>query len=273
MMMKIIPILLILTFQCSYFHEGKPRIIRIKGSDTMLILVSRWAEEYMKLHPNVSVYAEGGGTVTGVQALIAGQANICAASRPLQSSEARLLAEKYGYLGISFLVAKDALSLYLNHENQVHNLSLEQLKKIFTGEITNWKQVGGIQEPILVLIRSPNSGTFLYFKEHVLDGHAYSIYAQTMPTTTAVVKAVSENREAIGYGGIVYGSDVNHCKIERVTPTEENVRNDSYPIIRYLYLYTIDTPRGPIKSFIDWVLKDGQKVVKEVGYIPLWEVQ
>jgi len=250
----------------------KAQIVRIKGSDTMLILVTRWAEEYMKYKPNVSVYAEGGGTEKGVKALQKGKADICTASRPLQAQEARLLAEKYKYLGMSFLVAKDALSIYLNKNNPVKNLSPDNLKEIFKGEITNWNQVGGNNDPILVLIRSPNSGTHLYFKNHILDGEAYSEFAQIMPTTDDIVTAVSKNREAIGYGGIAYGPNVVHCKIDGVAPTEENVRNDSYPIIRYLYLYTTNTPRGEVKSFIDWVLKDGQKIVKEVGYIPLWEM-
>ena len=263
---------LLATFYCARFYPERTAIVRIQGSDTMLVLATRWAEEYMKSKPNVSIYVEGGGTDKGVEALVKGKADICAASRPLQAKEARLLAEKYRYIGISHLVAKDALSIYVNPGNPMNNFSVEQLRKIFKGEITNWNQVGGTTDPILVIIRSPNSGTYLYFKEHVLDGEPYSQFAQAMPTTAAVVKTISENREAIGYGGIAYGDDLIHCQIDGIAPTEENVRNDSYPIIRYLYLYTPNTPRGEVKSFIDWVLKDGQKIVKAVGYIPLWEV-
>jgi phosphate transport system substrate-binding protein len=268
----LLSIIILSLINCSPLYHRKTEIVRIKGSDTMLILATRWAEEYMKLHPNISVYVDGGGTEKGVEALIKGKADICTASRPLRAQEARLLAEKYRYIGIGHLVAKDALSVYLNPENPVQNLSLKQLQQIFQAEITNWSQVDGNNDPILVLIRSPNSGTYLYFKEHVLEGESYSQFAQIMPTTTAVVKAVTENREAIGYGGIAYGQNVFHCKINGVAPTKENVRNDTYPIIRYLYLYTTNTPRGEVKSFIDWVLKDGQRIVKEVGYIPLWEV-
>ena len=268
----LINVIILSIVNCNPFYHRKAEIVRIKGSDTMLILATRWAEEYMKLNPNISVYVEGGGTEKGVEALIKGKADICAASRPLRAQEARLLAEKHRYIGISHLVAKDALSVYLNPENPVQNLNLKQLKQIFKGEITNWNQVSGNNDPILVLIRSPNSGTHPYFKEHVLEGEPYSQFAQVMPTTSAVVKAVAENKEAIGYGGTVYGTNLIHCQINGIAPTEENVRNDSYPIIRYLYLYTTNTPRGEVKSFIDWVLKDGQKIVKEVGYIPLWEV-
>ena len=268
----LINIIILQITNCSPLYHHKAEIVRIKGSDTMLILATRWAEEYMKLNPNVSVYVDGGGTEKGVEALIKGKADICAASRPLRAQEARLLAEKYRNIGISHLVAKDALSVYINPENSVQNLKLTQLKQIFQGEITNWSQIGGSNDPILVLIRSPNSGTHLYFKKHVLDGESYSQFAQIMPTTSAVVKAVFENKKTIGYGGTAYGTDLIHCQINGIAPTEENVRNDSYPIIRYLYLYTTNTPRGDIKLFIDWVLKDGQKIVKEVGYIPLWEV-
>ena len=238
----------------------------------MQVLLSRWAEEYMKSNPDVSVYTEGGGTEDGIRALIDGKVDICAASRPLQPNEARLLAEKYRKLGISILVAKDALSIYVNPANPVQNLSIKQIKQIFIGKITNWKEVEGNDEPIEVLTRSPNSGTYLYFKEHILEGEFYSSTAKTMPTYTAMVKYISENQNSIGFGGIVFGQNIIHCQINGIAPIDENVRNDTYPIIRYLYLYTIDTPRGLIKNFIDWILKDGQRIVKETGLIPLWEI-
>lgn len=265
-------ILLIFMAGCAGTHQRQVYVIRLKGSDTMLLLATRWAEEYMKEHPSVSVYAEGGGSALGFKSLIKGEIDIGAASRPIQANEARQLAEKYGKIGMGFWVAKDALSIYLNPENPIRNLSLAQLKAIFTGDISNWEQVGGNQQPIDVIIRSPNSGTYLYFKEHVLEGESYSSAAKTLSTTAAVVKAISERVGAIGYGGIAYGQNLIHCQINNVAPTEQNVRTDTYPIIRYLYLYTIDTPQGEVKSFIDWVLKDGQKVVRQVGYIPIWEV-
>lgn len=265
-------IIILIIAGCAGIRQQQVNVIRIKGSDTMLLLTTRWAEDYMKQHPAVSVYAESGGSALGFKSLIKGEIDICAASRPIQANEARQLAEQFGRIGMGFWVAKDALSIYLNPENPVTNLTLAQLKAIFTGEITDWEQVGGNKQPISVIIRSPNSGTYLYFKEHVLEGESYFPAAQTLSTTDAVVKAISENAGAIGYGGIAYGQNLIHCKINDVAPTEENVRNDTYPIVRYLYLYTIDTPRGEVKSLIDWVLKEGQKIVKQVGFIPLWEV-
>jgi len=262
---------MLLVMNCSRIYLSKTNIIRISGSDTMLILLSRLAEQYMKDNPNVSVYVEGGGTVNGINRLIKGDVEICAASRPLKPNEARLLANKYGKLGVSILVAKDALSIFINPQNPIHNLNLTQLKNIFSGKVTNWKEIGETDKSILVFIRPPNSGTHLYFKEHVLEGEGYSPTAKVLPSTADIIQSVLENTNAIGYGGIAYGSQVVHCNINNVAPTEENVRNDTYPIIRYLYFYTVDTPEGRVKSFIDWVLKDGQKIVKEVGYISLWE--
>lgn len=257
---------------CVGRYSAGPTRIRIVGSDTMHILTSRWSEEYMRGRPTVSVYSESRGTELGIRAMTNGEAEICSASRPLRPQEARLLAQRYGKLGMGFLVAKDALSIYLHPDNPVKDLTLDQLRRIYLGEITNWSAVGGYNESIRVLIRPPNSGTHQYFREHVMGGAQYSEFAQIIPTTNGMVKTVSENREAIGYGGIAYGPKKIHCRIEGVEPSEENVRNDTYPIIRYLYLYTVDTPQGEAKSFIDWVLKEGQKTVRDVGYVPLWEI-
>ncbi|MFZ5515859.1 MAG: phosphate ABC transporter substrate-binding protein [Candidatus Zhuqueibacterota bacterium] len=266
----ILILLLIIVSDCSHIIRARHDTIHIMGSDTMLILASRWAEEYMKISPNTSVYVEGGGSHKGFEALIQGKTDICTASRPVLADEARLLAERYNKIGMNFLVAKDALSIYVHPENPVKNLTIEQLAKIYRGEITNWSQIGGKMSPILVLIRSPNSGTYIYFREHILEGEPYSQFAQILTSTSAIVKAVQENEEAIGYGGLAYGKEVVHCRINNVEPTEENVRNDTYPITRYLYLYTIDSPRGIVKQFINYTLKEGQAAIRDVGYIPLW---
>lgn len=225
----------------------------------------------MKINRNISVYTEGGGSATGFQALIDGDIDISAASRTMRASEVRFLAQKQRKLGVAHLVAKDALSVYLHPENPVKNLSLEQLQKIFTGEIRNWSALGGIDTAIVVFIRPPNSGTFLYFREHILDNMPYWNQAVTRTTTNAIVKGVLDNPYAIGYGGTAYGAEVYHSRINGIAPTPENVKNDRYPLIRYLYLYTIDKPQGEVKRFIDWVLSEnGQSIVEKVGYFPLW---
>jgi phosphate transport system substrate-binding protein len=225
----------------------------------------------MQLNKHVSLYTEGGGSATGFQALIDGKVDICAASRTMRAYEVRLLAEKQNKLGVAHLVAKDALSVYLNPANPITTLTLEQLQGIFKGEITNWQIISGIDTAITVLIRPPNSGTYLYFKEHILNDQPYTPSAYTRATTEAVVMGVLENTFAIGYGGTAYGPEVTHCKINGIEPTLENVKLDIYPLIRYLYLYTVDKPEGEVKQFIDWILSEsGQAIVAKVGYIPLW---
>jgi phosphate transport system substrate-binding protein len=238
----------------------------------MLPLTKSWAKAYENTHPGIVVSVAGGGSAVGVKCMINGEIDICVTSRPLKPGEAQQLAQRYNRIGMGYLMAKDALSIYLNPGNPVNNLTIQQLRDIYTGNITNWKDISGLDEPISVIIRSPDSGTYLYFKEHILEGVAYASNAHIMPTTSAIIEKVVQNRGAIGYGGIAYGPNVVHAKIDGITPTEENVRNDTYPIIRYLYLYTIDIPQGKIKGFIDWIMKEGQKIVKEVGYIPLWEL-
>ncbi len=273
MVRKIFPLLLLsilISFTCH--PQPNARFIFSKGSDTMLILMRRWAEEYMKKHSDVSIYAAGGGSAQGIKALINGEIDICASSRTLLPGEVRQLAEKHNRLGIAYLVAKDALSIYINKNNPVTTLSLNDLKNIFTGRIRNWQELGGPDLPIRVISRSPNSGTFLYFKEHVLEDLPYTGRAIIKNTTNEVVTAVSNDTGAIGYGGTAYGDIVRHCRVNNIQPTIENVHNDSYPIIRYLYLYTIDIPEGVIKEFIDWTLgTEGQAIVAKVGFIPLWD--
>jgi phosphate transport system substrate-binding protein len=240
----------------------------------MLILARRWAEEFMQEKPGVSIYVEGGGSRTGIDALIEGRIDICTASRTLNAEEIRRLQEKRGSLGINVLCAEDALSIYLNPQNPVRDLTLEQVRGILTGRIRSWKEVGGEDAPIRVLTRSPNSGTYAFLEEHVLRGDPYRADAESFGGTAAITEAVASDRYAIGYGGLAYGPDVYHCRIEGVAPTEANVRSGAYPISRYLYLYTAAPPGGRIKELIDWILSQtGQEVVREVGYVPLWELR
>jgi len=251
-----------------------PPVIRLKGSDTMVTLAQSWAEKFMQQHNGVAVYVEGGGTAIGIETLIKGEIEICTASRPLRPEEVQRLAKKQKNVGIAHLVAKDGLSVYLHPNNPVRNLTLAQVKGIYTGQITNWREVGGKDETIVVLSRAPSSGTYLYFQEHVLDGQPYGANAINIPTTAAIVREIEKNPPAIGYGGLAYGAKLMHCKIDGVNPTAESVRTDKYPITRYLYFYTIKKPEGVVKLFIDWVLsKDGQRVVREIDYIPLFEVK
>jgi phosphate transport system substrate-binding protein len=196
------------------------------------------------------MYVDGGGTATGVEALIKGKVDICTASRPLRASEASRLLGKQGDLGVSHLVAKDALSIYLHPDNPVRNLTLEQIQGIFTGRIKNWKEIGGSEKPIMLFNRSPNSGTYLYFQEHVLGGQTYAESAETVAGTAAIVAGVAAHPGAIGYGGLAYGAELVHCNVNGVAPTAENVRNNSYAISG----------------------RTGQRLINQIGFIPIIEV-
>ena len=238
----------------------------------MLPLARFWADVYMIENPGVSVYVEGGGTATGMKALARGDIDICMASRAILSEEAQQLVQHFGAVGVSVLAAKDALSIYVNPDNPVVNLTIQQIKGIYTGKTQNWQAVGGDSAAIFLLNRMPTSGTYAYFQEHVLEGEPYSSTSQSLPTTNAVIETVAKDKYAIGYGGIAYEADVYHVNINGITPTKENVLNDSYPLTRYLYLYTIDKPEGKTKDFINWVLSEhGQDIVKWVGYFPIWQ--
>lgn len=240
----------------------------------MYLLMRQWVDRYMVLHPGFSIYLEAGGTESGFQALAAGKVDICTASRPIRSVEAKELATRYGSVGMAHMVAKDALAIYVNKTNPVHSFSQEQIQAIFTGQLIRWSELGGSDQTITVVIRPPNSGTHLYFAEHMLEGRDYRAAAQVLPTNQAVVREIAANPTAIGYGGSAFAQDIVACSIDGIEPTEQHIGDSRYPLIRYLYLYTENTPRGAAKEFIDWVMsQEGQIIVKEMGYYPIWQAK
>jgi phosphate transport system substrate-binding protein len=250
--------------------------ITVKGSDTMVILAQRWAEKYMESHQGVSVQVTGGGSGTGISALINGTTDICNASRPMKPSERDKLKSRYGSLGVEIKTARDGLSVYVSESNKVQELSLRQLRDIYTGKTTNWKEVGGADMKIILYGRENNSGTYVYFKDNVLMGDDYAGNMQSMPGTAAVVNAVAKDNAGIGYGGAAYGKGIREVKVKKddgsaaYAPTLENIKTGDYPITRFLYMYVRNRPSGAIKEYIDWILGDqGQKIVNEVGYFPI----
>jgi len=252
---------------------GPAAVIRIAGSDTMQPLVRMWAESFMRLHPNVSIYTEGGGSGRGLTSLIEGNVDLAAGSRTMQADEIKRLLDNRVFLGQSILTAKDALSIYLHPSNPVRELSLGQLQGILGGTIRNWQEVGGRDAPIELISRQPNSGTYSFLQQHVLQGRPYGTIAETAPHTSSVVERVAANANALGYGGVAYGPDLIHCRIDGVEPTLENVRDGSYPLARYLYLFAAGPLEGHVRDFVNWVLSDeAQRIVGEVGYIPLWDI-
>jgi phosphate transport system substrate-binding protein len=255
--------------------------VTVKGSDTMVILGQRFAEVYMKHHSGTVIQVTGGGSGTGIAALVNGSTDIAQSSRPMKPSEAEQVRNKFNVEVIETPVALDGLAVYVHESNPVNELTLGQLKAIFTGRITNWKALGGPDAPIVLYSRENNSGTYVYFKEHVLENEDYAPTAQTLAGTAAVVNAVAKDRNSIGYGGIAYATGIKALKVKKdekspgVAPTLEAVVSQEYPISRYLYFYTVGKPTNPAaQDFIRWVVSAaGQDVVKEVEYFPLPEAK
>jgi len=249
--------------------------ITIKGSDTMVILSQKWAEVYMKKNPGTTIQVTGGGSGVGLAALINGSTDIANSSRPIKPTELEKIKAKYNKSGIEIACAKDGLSVFLNKGNSVSELTLKQIGDIFSGKITNWKQVGGADAKIQLYGRESSSGTFEFFKEHVVKTD-FAKTCQTLPGTAAIVNAVKKDKYSIGYGGAAYAEGVKDCAVKKdakskgVFPSEATIKNKTYPITRYLYMYLKAKPIGETKAFIDWILgPQGQSLIAEVGYYPL----
>jgi phosphate transport system substrate-binding protein len=249
--------------------------VTVKGSDTMVILSQKWAEVYMKKNPGASIQVTGGGSGVGLAALINGSTDIANSSRPIKPSEVEKLKARYGSLGVEIPCAKDGLSVYLNKANPVTTLTLKQIGQIFAGKITNWKEVGGPDANIKLYGRESSSGTFTFFKDNVVRTD-FSPSCQTLPGTAAIVNAVKKDKYSIGYGGAAYAEGVKDCAVKKddkspaILPTAATIKNHTYPIARYLYMYLKSKPTGEAKAFIDWILSPaGQGLIEEVGYYPL----
>jgi phosphate transport system substrate-binding protein len=251
--------------------------ITVKGSDTLLILAQKWAEVYMGQHADVKISVTGGGSGTGFAALQNQTTDLCDASRKAKSAEIASCIKAFGARPTEYKVALDGLSVYVNPENPLKELTVAQVGDIFTGKITNWKEVGGSDEHITLYSRENSSGSYEFFKEHVLKGQDFASSAQTMPGTAAIVQAVLKDKGGIGFGGAAYGGGSKLLSIKKddtspaVDPTEENVENGTYPIWRYLYVYVNPAlNKGEIAAYLNWIRSDdGQKYVKDVGYFPL----
>ena len=250
--------------------------VTVKGSDTMVVLGQRWAEEYMKKHKDTTIQVTGGGSGTGISALINGTTDVCEASRSMKDAEKKQVQEKAGGPPVEITVAKDGLSVYVNDSNPISELSMAQLKAIFTGKVTSWKDVGGPDAKIIPYSRENSSGTYVFFKEHVLSNADYTPRAQAMPGTAAVVNAVAREKFGIGYGGAAYAKGIKVIKVKKdagaagVVPSDATIKDGSYPLSRPLFFYTRPKPAADIKAFTDWVLSpEGQAIVVKVGYFPI----
>jgi phosphate transport system substrate-binding protein len=252
------------------------RGVTIKGSDTLVILVQRLAESYMQANKGQIVQVTGGGSGTGIAALINGMTDICMASRPMKEEEKRKLRDRFQSMGTEIAIAKDGLSVYVNTANPVKTITFDQLRRLYLGEITNWKELGGADAPITLYGRENSSGTYVYFKDNVLKGKDFTPGCQTLPGTAAVANAVAHDKNGVGYGGAAYAKGVRDLGLvpaggkAAVFPTAATVKDGSYPLTRYLYLYTRMKPAGDAKKFIDYALSpEGQALAIKVGYFPL----
>jgi phosphate transport system substrate-binding protein len=251
--------------------------VTIKGSDTMVHLMSTLAENYMKKNPEVQVSVTGGGSGTGIAALINGTTDICASSRDMQQKE-KDQAKGKNINPVEKTIAFDGIAIVVNPENPIKDITLEQLKKIYTGIYKNWKEVGGPDQPITVLSRESNSGTYVFFQEHVLEKENYAPTVKLMPATSAIVQSVTSDKWSIGYVGLGYTKEAKvkivpvkkDAGASAVMPSHETVLDKSYPIARALYLYFNGEPTESNKTFLDFSLSpEGQKIVEETGYITL----
>ena len=251
--------------------------ITVKGSDTLVILAQKWAEVYMSQHPDAKIQVTGGGSGIGFAALENQTTDLCDASRKAKPAEIANCIKAFGKRPTEYKVALDGLSIYVNPDNTLKEITLDQARQIFTGKVTNWKEIGGPDAPITIYSRENSSGTYEFFKEHVLQGDDFAASAQTMPGTAAIVQAVVKDKNGIGYGGAAYGGSSKLLSVKKddsspaIDPTEENVENGTYPIWRYLYVYVNPSlDKGDISAYLNWIRSDdGQKYVKDIGYYPL----
>jgi phosphate transport system substrate-binding protein len=232
----------------------------------------------MASHADVKISVSGGGSGIGFAALQSQTTDLCDASRKIKPAEIQKCMVAFGGARpTEYKVALDGLSVYVNPENPLTELSVAQVGDIFTGKITNWKDVGGPDAPITVYSRENSSGTYEFFKEHVLKGKDFAASAQTMPGTAAIVQAVVKDKNGIGYGGAAYGGGSKLLSIKAtdtspaIAPTEETVMNGTYPIWRHLFVYVNPAQdKGDIAAYLNWIRSDdGQKYVKDIGYYPL----
>ena len=253
-----------------------------RGSDTIVNLALAWAEAYHIVYPNVSISVTGGGSGTGIAAMINGTVDIANASRKMKDKEISN-AKDNGFVPLEYAIARDGIAVIVHPQNPVNRLTLQQLSDIFSGKVTNWIDVGGEDRPIVCLSREVNSGTHVYFLETVVrmgnkkDETFFAPSTLLLPSSEGIISEVSHNPNAIGYDGLGYVTEaVKTIAVAPdytspyISPTIENVINNSYPISRSLYMYVSGEPTGYTKDYIDWIYSsEAQLIVKELGFVPV----
>lgn len=256
--------------------------LKIAGSTTVLPLSQIWAEQFMMKYPNASISVSGGGSGTGISMLLNGTCQLANASREAKKKEIDTARARNSKL-VGTKVAKDGLAIIVHPSNSVKNLTMDQIKAIYSGKARTWKDVGGSSSASIVVVgRDSSSGTYGFFQEAVLGGGAYRSDMLSMPTNAAVAQAVAQSKDAVGYVGMAYAwkdEQKGKCKVLSVSrtkgeaglePTDANVQSGKYPLFRYLYVYTLGSPKGLAGEFIKFGLSsEGQELVHKAGYLPL----
>lgn len=269
--MKIIKIILLsLLLFSGLVLNAKGKKITITGSTTVLPITQRIAEVFMTIYPEVLISVRGGGSGVGITALIEGRTDIANSSRKIREEEMKTGREK-GIMIKEIEIAKDAIVVVVNKQNPINNITIEELRKIYTGEITNWNKLGGPNQPIVVVSRDMASGTFEVFKEIVTKNFRLSENCLMLASNNAIATTVSTTPWAIGYIGLGYlTEDLKPLKLENVEASEKTVKDGSYKLARPLYFYLNGEPKDHLKKFIEFTISEsGQKLVKEIGFIPL----
>lgn len=262
--------------------ESAAQYIENKGSDTIVNLALAWAERYQVEHSEVRISVTGGGSGTGIAALINNTVDIANASRKIKDEEIKE-AQAKGVEPVEHIIARDAIAVIVNPENPVNELTLKQISDIYSGKITNWREVGGDDRPIVKLSRETNSGTHVYFLETVLrlgnkeDKTLFSMDTLLLPSSEGIIAEVRQNPNAIGYDGLGYvPKDLKMIAIaieeggDYVLPSIETVNDKTYAIARDLYMYTNGEPKGPVKEYLDWILsEEAQAIVAQLGFVPV----
>jgi phosphate transport system substrate-binding protein len=256
--------------------------IQNKGSDTMVNLALYWAEQYQEDHADVRISVTGGGSGTGISAMISNTVDIANASRVIKDEEIKA-AQKNGVNPVEHIVARDAIAVIVHPDNPVQQLTLQQVSDIYAGRVSNWQELGGEDRPIVRLSRETNSGTHVYFLEEVIrlgsndDKTIFSADTLLLPSSEGIIAEVRDNRNAIGYDGLGYVThEVKVLAIARdqssgyIMPSVETVNQNQYPVARDLYMYTNGEPQGFIKDYLDFIFSpDGQQIVKDLGFVPV----
>jgi phosphate transport system substrate-binding protein len=279
--------LFVFLVSCSTSEQGAAdsapqTYIENKGSDTIVNLALAWAEQYQSDHPDIRLSVTGGGSGTGIAALVNGTVDIANASRRIKQKEIDLAAEQ-GITPVEFIIARDAIAVIVHPDNPVTELTLEQISNMYSGVYTNWSEVGGDDRPIVRLSRETNSGTHVYFLETVLrlgDKESKTLFATNtllLPSSEGIIAEVRQNPNAIGYDGLGYvPHDLKVIAIapevgdNYILPSVETVNAGTYPIARDLYMYTNGEPTGAVATYLEWIMSpEAQQIVKELGFVPI----